>query len=85
MGADDLVIDFGPGLGIWPLWNGATWTYLHGLSSEGLMLADTDGNGLYEVVIDFGADYGVWELVNGSTWQQLHWLSPETMTTGRFH
>jgi hypothetical protein len=61
-----------------------TWTYLHGLSSEGLVLADTDGNGLDEVVVDFSAGYGVWEFVNGSTWQQRHWLTPETMTAGRF-
>jgi hypothetical protein len=84
-GADDLVIDFGPGVGIWPLWNGTTWTFLHELSSEDLVLADVDGNGTDEVIIDFGAAYGVWEYVNGSTWQQLHWRSPKTITAGRFH
>jgi hypothetical protein len=64
------VVDFGPGWGLWALRNGATWTWLHPRSSEGLVLVDRDeGSGKDEVVVDFGAA-GLWQYWNDSIWTQ---------------
>jgi hypothetical protein len=60
-------------------------TSLHGFTSEGLLLADLDGNGTDDAVIDFGPGVGLWAHINRTTWSLVHSLSPEAMVAGRFH
>jgi hypothetical protein len=58
---------------------------LHSFTSQGLVLADMDGNGIDEVLIDFGAGVGLWAYVNDAVWALVHGLSPESMAVGRLH
>ena len=81
-GLDDIVIDFGPGYGIWIRMNNSTWTQLHTLSPETMTIGDIDGSGKDEIIIDFGPGHGIWVFMNNSTWVKLHTLSPLTMATG---
>ncbi len=81
-GQDDVIIDYGPGHGIWMQMNNNGWVMLHDQSSEIITTGDIDGNGQDEVIINFGLDYGIWTLMNLSTWVQSHPLSPESITTG---
>ena len=76
-GRDELVVDFGPDVGIWILRVGAVATQLHSLSSEGVILGDLDGNGQAEIVVDLGTALGIWIRVNNASWIQAHNVSPE--------
>jgi hypothetical protein len=80
-GLDDVIIDYGPGTGIWVRMNNDTEVKLHGLSPEIITTGDVDGNGLDDVIIDFGVP-GIWVRMNNSTWVKLHGLSSENITTG---
>ena len=83
--AEDLVLDFGPSIGLWTFRNNSTWLSLHPLSAETFTLANRDGTGRDEILIDFGATYGLWQLSNDTSWSQLHPFSPEDLVPGRFH
>ncbi len=79
---NDVVIDFGPGIGIWVRFNNATWNQLHTISPDTMVTGDMDGTGQDEVIIDFGPGIGIWVRLNNSSFFQLHTLSPDTMVTG---
>lgn len=78
---DDLVIDFGPGLGVWIYRNRTSWTRLFGLTTNGLVIGDLDGNGQDDVVLSFpGA--GIWSWENNSMWRQIHSRTAGFMAIG---
>ncbi len=81
-GQDELIIDFGPGIGLWVRRNDSSWAKLHSLSPEAMATGDMDGNGQDEVIIDFGPGIGLWVRRNDSSWAKLHSLSPEAMVSG---
>ncbi|MFQ5965800.1 MAG: hypothetical protein ACE5KZ_16125, partial [Candidatus Scalinduaceae bacterium] len=78
----EVIIDFGPGIGIWVWKNNSSWFKLHPLSPESMVTGDMDGNGKDEVIIDFGPGIDIWVRYNNTTWIKLHSLSPEVMATG---
>jgi uncharacterized delta-60 repeat protein len=78
---EDLVIDFGPGYGIWLL-SGSGWSQPHGDNPEAMIRADLDGNLVDDLIVDFGSPLGVWSWMNRSAWIQLHGLSPIQMAAG---
>jgi len=43
-GLDEVLIDFGPGHGIWIRVNNSGWVKLHTLSPEAMVTGDMDGN-----------------------------------------
>src|SRR5262245_17015492 len=73
---DDLVVAFGPGQGLWTLYDGQTWAQLHPISPEQTVVADLDGNGIDDGVINFGGAHGLWVRFNDASWVRLHPLSP---------
>jgi hypothetical protein len=77
--SNDVVIDFGPGVGIWVWQNNSTWRQLHPASGQNMVTGDLDNNGQAEVIIDFGPGAGIWVWQNNSTWRQLHTLSAMQM------
>lgn len=79
--SDDLVLNFGPGSGLWRLNYGVGWSQVHGSPVEALAVGDLDGSGVDDVVVDFGAG-GVWRYMNGTSWVQVHGLNPAHMTVG---
>ncbi len=42
-GQEDLVIDFGAGVGVWTYMNNASWTQLHSNTTSGLSSGNVDG------------------------------------------
>ena len=52
-GIDEVIADFGAGIGIWIRWNGATWCQLHSLTASSMVTGDLDNNGRLEVIVDF--------------------------------
>jgi hypothetical protein len=70
---DDVVIDFGAGVGLWAWLGDDSWLALSALSPTATALFDVDNNGEDDVVFNFPG-YGIWWF-NGSngTWGgQLH-------------
>jgi hypothetical protein len=63
-GKEDVIIDFGPGIGIYVYYNNTTWSKLHNSGAEIIAIGDMDGNGLDDVIIDFGAGVGIWVYYN---------------------
>ncbi|MBN2320358.1 MAG: hypothetical protein JXR49_14845 [Acidobacteria bacterium] len=78
----EIIIDFGPGTGLWIKYNDAVWAKRHSLNPGIIAVADLDGNGLDESIVDFGASYGIWALYNNTAWLKLHSLSAEIIITG---
>ena len=79
----DIVVDFGAGLGVWVYRNSATWTQLHSLHSQGLVIADFDGDGCDEIVIGFGAA-GLWKN-NNNVWTFLNPYPVKALVASRIH
>ncbi len=77
-----MIIDFGPGIGLWVRRNDSSWAKLDSLSPEAMATGDMDGNGQDEVITDFGPGIGLWVRRNDSSWAKLHSLSPEAMVSG---
>lgn len=79
-GGDELVVDFGPGHGIWIYQNGS-WRRLHVRPTRGLVAADMDNSGIDEIVVNFGpaAGLGLWVWENDSEWKRLHSRAPRVM------
>jgi len=71
-GQDDVIIDFGPGFGIFVRFNNSFWVQLHTLSPETMVTGDIDGNGQDDVIIDFGPGFGIFVRFNNSFWVLLH-------------
>ncbi|TGN99988.1 hypothetical protein PN36_26665 [Candidatus Thiomargarita nelsonii] len=80
-GNDDVIIDFGPGIGLSAFVSNSDWVMLHNMSPESMVTGDIDGNGQDDVIVDFGSQ-GILVWMNNSTWVPLHTLSPESMVTG---
>ena len=70
-GLDDLVLDFGPGLGVWAWMNHGNWLFLSAESPARLVTGDLDNNGRDEVVVDFPGG-GLWVWRNNTSWSKLH-------------
>lgn len=79
-GGDELVVDFGPGHGIWIYQNGS-WRRLHIRPTRGLVTADMDNSGIDEIVVNFGpaAGLGLWVWENDTAWKRLHPRAPRSM------
>ncbi len=75
---DEVVADFGTGVGVWIRWNGAGWTRLHNSATSGLTMGDLDANGRSDVILNFPGG-GIWAFLNGSTWGQIHSLNAVKM------
>lgn len=83
-GQDDVIIDFGPGHGIWVRMNNASWVPLHGTSAQHIAAADLDGNGKADVVVDFGtASGGIWARMNNATWTQINAVGASSLASGQ--
>jgi CSLREA domain-containing protein len=78
-GQEDVVVDFGPGVGVWAWMNNATWTRLHERSAELIAIADLDSNLRDEVIIDFGVNVGLWVHFNHGSWTLVHPRSPDML------
>jgi hypothetical protein len=78
----DLMIDFGPGFGLYVLNYGVGFSPVHGLSPDQVVTGDFDGNGIDDLMVDFGAGTGVWRRMNNVAWSAVHPLSPTFMAVG---
>ncbi|MDH3597153.1 MAG: right-handed parallel beta-helix repeat-containing protein [Rhodospirillales bacterium] len=78
----DVVVDFGPAMGLWRWMNDSEWVKLHEQSPEVLATGDLDDNGQADVVIGFAPALGTWKWMNNADWVRLHVLSPEVLATG---
>jgi len=80
---DDLLIDFGPGVGLWMLKNTSAWTWLHPYSAALTQTGDLNGDLQSEILVDFGAGVGLWEYYSASaTWRMLTPVRAAQMVTG---
>lgn len=75
---EDTIIDFGPQYGIWIYHDDGTWTQLHTVSPNSMVVGDINKDGKSELIIDFGPLYGIW-IYSNSAWQKLHDLSCKSM------
>lgn len=82
---DELLVNFGPSVGLWQLDYGLGWRQVHGFSPRQTVSADLDRNGISERVVNFGDPYGVWVNWNNAGWTWLHGLSPSSMVGGDFN
>jgi hypothetical protein len=80
---EDVIIDFGQGVGSWVYYNDTTWLKLHSSSPEIMTTEDIDGDddGKEDVIIDFGAGVGIYVYYNNTTWTKLHSSSCESITS----
>jgi hypothetical protein len=75
---DEVIADFGAGIGIWIRWNGTTWSQFTMLTTDTMAAGDLDGNGLPEVILGI-AGGGTYVLWNGTNWGKLNDRSPSRM------
>ena len=68
---DDLLIDFGPSVGLWIWMNHSSWVHLHGLSPSQMVAGDLDANGLDEAVLVFPG-FGLWVWSNNALWTHIN-------------
>ncbi|MGE3511986.1 MAG: phospholipase D family protein, partial [Vicinamibacterales bacterium] len=80
--AEDVMVNFGPGGGLWRYRYRQPWTNVHSLSPKAMVAGDIDGNGIDELVMDFKSGGGLWILWNNATWSQLHAASAVAMNIG---
>jgi probable HAF family extracellular repeat protein len=81
-GIDDLVMDFGPDLGLWAWMNQSTWLFLHHLSPSRMIVGDLDVTGGEEIIATFpGA--GMWRWADGD-WVPFHPLDGIPLAIGQF-
>ena len=50
-GTDDLVVNFGVGIGVYAWMNPTTWTFIHPLSPSRMVAGDLDYDGRAEIVL----------------------------------
>lgn len=79
-GIDDLVINFGSGVGVYAWLNHATWTFLHPSSPSRMVTGDLDNNGHDDLVVVFPG-YGTWRWSDGS-WTNLHGRDAARLAVG---
>jgi hypothetical protein len=80
---DDLVVNFGAGVGLWRYDYGRPWSQLHSVSPQDVVVGDLDGNGIQDLIVNFGsAAGGVWVYRNKATWFPLNSLAPAHMAVG---
>jgi hypothetical protein len=68
---------------VWLYWNSSVWSQLHPLPSQGLVVADFDGDTRDEIVIGFGAA-GLWRN-NSGVWTFLHPYAVDALSASRLH
>lgn len=78
---DDLVVDFGTGIGVYAWMNHATWQYIHFSSPSQMVTGDLDDTGQDDVVFDFPG-FGLWLFNNNASWAPLHGLSASRLAVG---
>lgn len=76
-GLDDLVVNFGPGVGIYTWMNHATWVAIHNAAPTRMAIGDLDNDGRDDLVVVFPGS-GVWHLSEG-TWRRIHPLDASTL------
>jgi hypothetical protein len=81
-GRDELVADFGPGIGLY-VWEfgPAGWAPLLPQTAQELRFGDLDGNGQVDLISDFGAA-GLWVFVNNTSWVHVHGFNVEGIAVG---
>ncbi len=68
----DLIIDFGPGVGVWMLINNSMWRPLHPFAVDHVLAVDLDQNLDRDLLIDFATPDGMWAFMNGTNWVPFH-------------
>jgi len=84
-GQDDVIVDFGDGIGIRAWMNNSNWAWLHDSPADSMVTGDLDGNGQDDVIIGFGANSSngaIWAWMNNSNWVRLRTASAKSMATG---
>ena len=77
----DLIVDFGPGVGLYAWMNHDQWRFIHGASPTQMVTADLDRNGHDDLVVVFPG-YGVWRWVDTGAWSQLHPFDASKLAVG---
>lgn len=80
-GTDDLIVDFGSGVGVWAWMNRTEWRWIHSTSPRRMLAVDLDGDLRDELVCVFqGA--GLWAWRQGA-WTFLHHLEPTALAVAQ--
>ncbi len=80
-GVPDLVLDFGPGVGVWIWKNHATWMQLHNLSASHVAVVDVHGDAREDVVLSFtGA--GLWLWSEDTSWRRINVKQIDALAVG---
>ena len=80
-GEDDVIVNFGPGVGVYAWMNHATWMFIHSLSPSQMVTGDLDHDGRDDLVAVFPG-YGVWRWTGG-VWNLIHGLDATQLATGQ--
>ncbi|MGE3508022.1 MAG: hypothetical protein AB7N65_03980 [Vicinamibacterales bacterium] len=80
-GLDEVIVDFGGGVGVYVRWDTGAWVRLSTSSTNRMAVGDIDNNGAQEVILDF-AGTGVQVFWNGSSLLPLHSLNTARLHTG---
>ena len=83
----EIVLDFGPGVGLWVRTNQGprthqppSWQLLHSLSPSAMATGRLDANPAEDLIVTFPGS-GVWIWMNNSTWVPLHGLDAAIIVT----
>jgi hypothetical protein len=79
---DDLIVNFGVGIGVYAWMNHAQWRFIHPSSPSQMATGDLDGNQHDDLILAFPG-YGIWRWVDTDTWSQLHPLDPSKLASGK--
>ena len=80
-GRDDIIVDFGPGTGVYKRMNNLAWSAVHGFSPTHMAVGDFDNNGLDDVVMNFPG-LGVWQVMNNTAFVQVHGSDASVFAVG---
>ncbi len=80
-GTDDLVLDYGPGVGLWAWTNESAWLSLHPLSPSQMVVGDFDGDHADEIVMVLPGE-GTW-LWRGGSFVPLAGMEATHLAVGR--
>lgn len=80
-GQDDIIVNFGPGVGVYAWMNHAAWTFIHPLSTSQMVTGDLDHDGRDDLVAVFPG-HGVWRWTRG-VWNLVHSLDATELGTGQ--
>ena len=80
----DIIVDFGPGTGLFARMNNSTWKWLHGRSPDLIAVGNIDGTTEDDLIADFstGSARGLRVFLNNTSWEGLNDKNPELVATG---